>query len=269
MLVFTVASQKGGVGKTTVALNASFALSRRGWRTLVVDTDPAGAVGLSLTRRMSEAPGLAEYVARARSLREVVVQTKLRELAILPVGRVAAEDAMGFQALLADGAVLGRFLTELQERFDVVVFDTPSGFGGSTLGAMRVSRHVVCPVQAEPIAARSAVRILEVIGALRERGAQVELLGFLLTMLQSRDASSMAVAEDLWRSLPRELILDTTVPRDGVFLEASASGVPLGLLRRRAPPAALIFDQLAAELETRSGLAEAREGQDEPIALVD
>ena len=269
MLVFTVASQKGGVGKTTVALNASFALARRGWRTLVVDTDPAGAVGLSLTRRMAEAPGLAEYVGRTRALRDVMVQTKLRELSILPVGRVQVEDAMGFQNLLADGAVLGRFLAELQDRFDLVVFDTPSGFSGSTLGAMRVSRHVICPVQAEPIAARSAVRILEVIGAMRERGAHVGLLGFLVTMLQNGDASSMAVAEDLWRSLPKELILDTTVPRDGAFLEASAAGVPVGLLRRRAPPAALIFDQLAAELEARAGLSASREGQDEPIALVD
>lgn len=269
MLGLTIASQKGGVGKTTVALNTAFALARRGWRTLVVDTDPVGAVGLSLTKRMAEAAGLAEYVARTHTLSQVIVQTKLRELAVLPVGRVAPDEGMAFQALMADGAILSRFLTEVGGRFDLVVFDTPSGFGGSTLGAMRVSHRVMCPVQAEPIAARSVLRVLDVIGALRDQGSQVQLLGFLITMLQSRDQSSMAVAEDLWRSLPRDLILDASIPRDPVFLEASASGVPVGLLRRRAPPASLIFDQLAAEIESKSGLAETKEGEDDPIALVD
>lgn len=269
MLGFTIASQKGGVGKTTVALNTAFALARRGWRTLVVDTDPVGAIGLSLTRRMAEAPGLAEYVARTHRLNQVIVQTKLPELSVLPVGRIAADEGMSFQALLADGTILSHFLRETGDAYDLVVFDTPSGFGGSTLGAMRVSHHVLCPVQAEPIAARSAVRILDVIGSLRAKGAHVELLGFLLTMLQAGDASSMAVAEDLWRSLPQDLVLDANIPRDSSFLEASAAGVPLGLLRRRAPPAALIFDQLAAEIEVKSGLAETKEGTNEPISLVD
>lgn len=269
MLAFTIASQKGGVGKTTVALNTAFALARRGWRTLVVDTDPVGAVGLSLTRRMAEAPGLAEYVARTHRLGQVVVQTKLPELAILPVGRVAPDEGMAFQNLLADGTILSRFISEVGSRFDLVVFDTPSGFGGSTLGAMRVSRHVLCPVQAEPIAARSVLSVLDVIGAMRAKGSEVELLGFLITMLQSRDENSAAVADDLWRSLPRELILDASIPRDPVFLEASAAGVPVGLLRRRAPPASLIFDQLAAEIEAKSELAAAKEGGDDPIALVD
>lgn len=269
MLGLTIASPKGGVGKTTVALNAAFALSRRGWRTLVVDTDPAGAIGLSLTRRVAEAPGLYEYVSRTRALSEVIVQTKVPELAVLPIGRVPPEEGWSFQALLADGAVLSRFLTEVGHHYHLVVFDTPSGFGGATLGAMRVSRHVICPVQAEPISARSVLKILDVIGSLREVGAQVELLGFLITMLQAREEGSMQVAEDLWRNLPRELILDTTIARDSAFLEASAAGVPLGLLRRRPPASALIFDQLAAEIEARARLVDQAEGGHEPISLVD
>lgn len=269
MLGLTIASQKGGVGKTTVALNGAFALARRGWRTLVVDTDPAGAVGLSLTRKLAESPGLAEYVARTHPLSQVLVQTKLRELSILPVGRVVADEAMSFQSLLADGAILRHLLAELRGRFDLVVFDTPSGFGGATLGAMNVSRYVLCPVQSEPIAARSVLRVLELIGTLRNRGVEVELLGFLLTMIASDDASSRAVAEDLQRNLPANLLLDTRVPRDASFLEASAAGVPVGLLRRRAPPSALVFDQLAAELERKARLTDSKEGEDEPIALVD
>lgn len=269
MLGLTIASQKGGVGKTTVALNVAFALARRGWRSLVVDTDPAGAVGLSLTKRLAEAPGLAEYLSRTHPLSNVIVQTKLRELSVLPVGRVVPDEAMGFESLLSDGGVLRHMLSELEGRYDLVLFDTPSGFGGATLGAMAVSRYVLCPVQAEPIAARSVLRVLDLIGSMRKRGVDVELLGYLLTMLQANDGSSRAVAEELARSLPHELMMQTSIPRDASFLEASAAGVPVGLLRRRAPPSALVFDQLAAEIEDKARLAAAKGGDDEPIALVD
>lgn len=267
MVALCVASQKGGVGKTTVALNLAFAMARRGFSTLLVDTDPAGAIGLSLSKKLSQAPGLAEYLVHRSRLSDLAVQTKLKELSIMTVGRVAPEDAMGFQGALADGQALRRMQREA-ERFELIIIDTPSGFGGSTLGAMRSSRYVLCPVQAEPIAARSVLRIFDVLGSLREEGCNAEVVGILLTMLQTRQASSLGVAEDLWASLPQRLLFDTTIPRDPLFLDASANGVPVGLLKRRPPPVAMVFDQLAAEVETRMAIDE-RGTQDEPIALVD
>lgn len=268
LIGLTIASPKGGVGKTTVALNLGFSLARRGWRTLVVDTDPQGAIGLSLSKQISKAPGLAEYANRLAPIGKLAVQTKLRELMLLPVGRVAAEDTMGFNAALADGAVLKTLVKDMGTRTDVVLFDTPSGFGGSTMGALRASSRALCLVQAEPIAARSVLRIFEVIAALQEQGAEVQLAGFLLTMLQTRDSSSLSVAEEMWKNLPSHLVLDVTIPRDPVFLQASAAGVPVGLLRRRPPPVSMVFDQLAADLETKLSLAN-KDGNDAPISLVD
>jgi chromosome partitioning protein len=268
MVAFTIASQKGGVGKTTVALNLAHALARRGWRTLVVDTDPQGAIGLSLSKKLSSSPGLLEYASQASALSKLIVKTKLKELMLLPVGRVPPDDAMGFQSSLADGDVFQALHADLDDQVDIVMYDTPSGFGGATLGALRVSAFAVCPVQAEPIAARSVLTIFDVLGSLRDRGAVVQLAGVLLTMLQTKDRSSLAVAEDLWKRLPGNLIFETTVPRDAAFLEASAAGVPVGLLRRRPPPVAMIFDQLAAEVEARTHL-EVTDSNEAPIALVD
>jgi chromosome partitioning protein len=148
------------------------------------------------------------------------------------------------------------------------MYDTPSGFGGGTLGALRVSSFAICPVQAEPIAARSLLRIFDVIGGLRDKGAVVQLAGVLLTMLQTKDKSSLGVAEDLWKTLPGHLLFETSVPRDPAFLEASAAGVPVGLLRRRPPPVAMVFDQLAVEVENRAHL-EVNDSTEAPIALVD
>lgn len=268
MTAIAVSSQKGGVGKTTVALNLALSLARRGWRSLIIDSDPAGAIGLSLTKRLSEAKGLAEYAQHISSLHEVVVPTKVPELAILPVGRVPPEQCMDFHAAVSDGALFGRLFHETRDRFDLMLIDTPSGFGGATMGALRACQYVLCPVQAEPIAARSALRILDLIGTLREQGHALTLAGLLVTMVLGTQRTSRGVLEDLRRVLPADLLFGVSIPRDSAFLEASAIGVPVGLLSRRVPAVALAFDQLAAEFEVRAGLVP-QERQDEPIALVD
>lgn len=264
----TVTSHKGGVGKTTVALNLAYALARRGWRTLLIDTDPAGAIGYSLSKRLAKAPGLFEYVRARAPVSELLVETRLNELALMTAGQVSPLDAAGFQTALSDGGALAQLNAELESDFDLVIFDTPSGFTGSTLGALRASRWSVCPVQSEPIAARGVLKILELFQELRGRKVEVELAGIVVTMLQQSDPSSLAVAQDLWKQLPPKLLFSTNIPRDAAFLEASAAGVPVGLLRRRTPPVALVFDQLAAELEARAGLS-GLEDKNEPIALVD
>lgn len=268
MFALTIASPKGGVGKTTIALNLGYALARRGWRTVVVDTDPQGAIALSLTKNLTRAPGLAELAAQLAPLGRLLVRTKLPELELLPVGRVAVDDAVGFGQALADGRKLRHLVDELSRTHDLVIFDTPSGFVGPTLGALLVSDGAVGVVQAEPIAARSALRMFELLRALNERGARVRMLGLLVTMLQAREVRSLEVAEDLWKTLPADAVLELSIPRDPVFLEASAAGVPVGLLSRRAPPAAILFDQLAAEIEQRAPLI-SKDAHDGPISLLD
>ena len=152
LATLAVASAKGGVGKTTVALHMSHALAERGWRVLLVDTDPQGAIGLSLSRKVSQAPGLAEYVTGQAELAELVVQTRLPTLRLLPVGQLHPEDTLAFANVLANGAVLKQIASHAEEATDVLIIDTPCGFGGITLGALRVATHVLSPIQAEPVA---------------------------------------------------------------------------------------------------------------------
>lgn len=264
----TVTSQKGGVGKTTVALNLAYALGRRGWSTLLVDTDPTGAIGYSLSQRLAKLPGLSEMVSGEAKLSDVIVDTRLNELSLLPVGQVSALKTAEFQNQLADGRALSELMTQVDADYDLVVFDTPSGFTGSTLGALWASEHAIIPVQAEPIAARGLLKVLDLFNEMNAAGAQVKLAGMVVSMLNQQDPSSVAVAQDLWKKLPAKLLFRASVSRDPAFLAASAAGVPVGLLRRRTPPVALVFDQLAAELEARVELGQDEEPH-EPIALVD
>jgi chromosome partitioning protein len=198
----------------------------------------------------------------------VIVQTRMPELRLLPVGPVAIQDTAGFGVTLHQTGALERLMQEAAATHDIVLVDTPSGFGSSTMEAMRVGTHVLSPLQAEPIALRSLTQLLEVVAWLREQGAGLSIAGLVLTMLHTRDASSLGVAEEVWTRFPGELVLETTIPRDPAFLEASTAGVPVGLLRRRPPPVTAKFLQAVDELEVRMGMRE-EELADAPIALVD
>ena len=269
MKSLVIASQKGGVGKTTVALQTSHSLAQKGYQVLLVDTDPQGAIGLSLSKKLTRKPGFREYVDNENVLEDLVVQTRVPNFSLLPIGQLPPIETERFSAALASGQIVQAFFDDAaQLGYDIVVIDTPCGFGGITLGVMRVASHVLSPIQAEPIALRSVTQLLELVQALRQQGAEIQVAGFLLTMLQIRQAESYTVAQEVWEKFPDTLLFDANVPRDPVFLEASAAGVPIGLLRRPPPAVAHVFDLVAAELEIRLGLLETRQF-DGPQPLLD
>jgi chromosome partitioning protein len=268
MTILAVASQKGGVGKTTVALNLAYAMARRGWNALLVDADPQGCIGLSLQGRVSTLPGLAECLRSELSLEHAVCSTRLPELKLLTAGQLTSEDYADGMRRFADADALGRLLAEASQLYKLVIVDTASGLFGPTLAVLRNAGHLLLLVQAEPLGLRTLPSQLELIRQLRQSGGKTTIAGVLLTMVQSRNADSLGVVQEALSVLPAEFALNAFLPRDAVFLKASAKGVPLGLLYRNPPPVATVFDQIAAELEPRIGLAAAEVG-DEAVPLVD
>jgi chromosome partitioning protein len=266
MVTIAVCSQKGGVGKTTLALNLACAFAQHGRRTLLVDADSQGSIGQSLRGSSPDAPGLADVVRNRTPLERAALRTRLDSLRILPAGRVPEESWLDWDRHLADGHALDSVFGQAVDVCEMAVVDTPSGPSGPTLGVLRHADYALVPLQAEPLALRTLPRILNLIGVMREQGASVQLLGVVLTMLQMREDGSLDVAQEAWKQLPAEMVLEAHVPRDPVFLEASARGVPVAFLKRRPSPAALIFDQLASELEARMGMVTA--DGDEPVSLL-
>lgn len=267
MKSLAIASQKGGVGKTTVALNLAYAFAMRQRHAVLIDTDPQGAIGLSLVQDNQASPGLASLVLGNGQLTDALIQTNNPYLSILPVGKLRATQTPALADRLISGSALSRLSAELGSDFDLAIIDTPSGFTGITLGALRASDFVLSPLQAEPIAARSLSLLLSVIGELRMEGCALSLAGVVLSMLQLRNDHSLAVAQEVWNRLPEDMVFDTHIPRDRVFLAASEAGVPLGLLSRKPPPMASVFDQLAVELDEILQLSSGGD-DDGPIALI-
>ncbi len=246
-----VASQKGGSGKTTLALNLVVSLAERGRNVLLVDLDPQGQVGHALAQGDTSWDGLAEHLLGQRPLDDVLRQTKLRGLTLLPRGRLDPVDVCEYEAAFHGSNVLEKVLKELTDRYDYVVMDTPSGLGMITQEALRSSDFVIVPVLAEPMALRSIIQILRVIDELAKKsgGDRPALLALVPMMGQLDQEASFDVMGRLWSGYGA--VTDTVIPRSEVFLTASQRGVPLSFLGGPMAPEARRFEFLSRELEDR------------------
>lgn len=269
MIAVATASQKGGVGKTTLCVNLSYSLAKRGWKTLLVDTDPQGAVGLSLAKSSRTKLGFYDYLTANVPLDKVVIQSRLPELSILPAGRYDECARRGIKLQEAPDKLADLMRAASLRGVEVLLVDTAAGLNGLSECVVKACDYVIIPQQAEPLAVRSLPHLLETLARFRSEGAGVKVAGILLTMVMNEQQMSLQVAKELRQMLPPELLFKQSIPRLPSFLEASAHGVPVALMKRNPPPEALLFDQVAAELETMTGLKKDREPQSSHASLLD
>ena len=239
------------MGKTTVSVNLAYALAKRGWTTLLMDTDPQGSVGLSLSERARKCYGFYDALRLGEDGNGFILDTRLPELKIMPAGQL--ESFFDVKPPGTDGvAGIERILAACARRgIDIVLVDTPAGLTGYTGDVLRAVDYAIVPQQAEPLGVRSLPQMLQALQMLRQRGAKLELAGILLTMMQQGQHESAEVVRELRQIIPPRLLFESVIPRDPLFLRASGMGVPLGLLYANPPVAAVVFDQFAAELESR------------------
>ncbi|MDB4265294.1 ParA family protein [bacterium] len=251
MITLAITSQKGGVGKTTLAINLAHAFAQSGRRTLLVDSDPQGSVGLSLTRQSRHLSGFYDMLGNpAVSAEKIVVPTRMPTLSLVPSGHSSAYELGGGSM----GVTLHRvrcFLAEVEALdYDICIIDTAAGLFGATADVLSACNGVIVPQQAEPLGVRSVPKMLEALARMRVVNPQLQVLGVVLTMVKESLPESLDSATALRNLLPREMVMRTVIPRDDLFVRASARGLPVGVMEE-GEEALRTFDALRVELEQR------------------
>ena len=249
--VLTVVSQKGGVGKTTTAVNLAAAFAHRGLKTLLVDVDPQGAVRHALGLRDGHVAGMADYLLGEQELADVVQASGQPWLRVLTAGTVADRgDHAEYLRALATPGRLDELMERAVSRGHIVVVDTPPGLGAVTRAVLAVSDHVVIPMQCEPLALQTSGQLLRGIADACKARPELGVAGIVMTMYDASNPTCTRIVELVREQLPPELVFDVVIPRANAAADAMAAGQPL-VVRSPDDPAALAYIALAGQLVGR------------------
>lgn len=253
--IVAVSGPKGGTGKTTVSLNLAVSLARQGFRVALVDGSTHGDIVMATDGGAKARAGVFDVLAGRASLDEALLSTSLRGLSVMyAVGPTLPEpEVLQGDHRAAWKAVLG----QVAARFDVVLVDTPGGMLGATQQILGAASHVLGVLQAEVLSQRSMTMFRYALEAL-PLDQRPDVLGILINMVQVRHGISLDVLKELGESLPATWLLETTLPRNPAFLDATRAGLPLRLVDHQHPPSvAWLFDALASEVIERLRLVPA------------
>ncbi len=253
MKIVALANQKGGVGKTTTAVNLGYALAQRGLRVLIIDLDPQGNATSSFGLQELEGESLYDVFLGEASIVEKVLPTRLEGLFLIP----ADLDLVGAEIEVArkdDHLTRLRQILEpfrSDQTFDFVLLDCPPSLGILMTNALAAADELLTPIQCEFFALEGLVKIVRVLEQVRESGANdhIELTGIVMTMFDARTNLSAQVVADV-REHFGERVYQTTIPRTVRLSEAPSFAQSIFEYSPNGP-GARAYDALADEFIKR------------------
>lgn len=246
--VIAVANQKGGVGKTTSAVNIAASLGAKGKNTLLVDIDPQGnsTSGVGFDRRSLETTSYDILINGAKG-QDAVRQTAFAGLSVIPSSADLAAAEIELSDIPAREAVLKNALAPLRAAYDFILIDCPPSLGLITTNALNAADSVLIPVQCEYYALEGLSQLMNSVQAVKRRyNDRLELEGVLLTMYDGRLNLTQQVVTEIKKYFPRK-VFSTVIPRTVRLSEAPSYGQPI-LYYDRSNKGAQAYSALTDEI---------------------
>ena len=228
--VIAIASQKGGVGKTTTAINLGACLAQEGRRVLLLDIDPQGNATSGLGANGNDRPTtIYEALIGQLEIREAAIPTALANLDLIPAGQRLSGAEVELVGLMARETRLKTCLSQVRQEYDYILIDGPPSLGLLTVNALTAADSVLIPLQCEYLALEGLTQLIAAIRLVQDHlNPALRIEGVLLTMYDARLNLSQQVADEA-RKFFAERVYKTVIPRNVRLSEAPSFGKPIVL----------------------------------------
>ncbi len=250
--IISIANQKGGVGKTTTAINLSSCLAEAGQKVLVVDIDPQGNAtsGFGLEKETDENT-VYEMIMGDCTLEECIRKQVLENLDLLPSESNLAGAEIELLEVENKEAALKKNLENIRNQYDYILIDCPPSLSMLTINAMVASDSVIIPIQCEYYALEGLTQVIRTINLVKKKmNPKLKIEGIVFTMYDARTNLSAEVVKNVKDNL-KENIFDTLIPRNVRLAEAPSHGMPINHYDSRSTGAES-YRLLAAELISKT-----------------
>ena len=228
--VISVTNQKGGVGKTTTAINLAYYLSKSGKKTLLIDFDPQGNAtsGFGINKNDLIYTS-SEVVAGSCALDAAILPTDYKNLYVVPTVPALANTEAELSQADKRFSRLKTAIASSDYNFDYIIIDSPPSLSLLTVNGLITSNYILLPVQTEFYALEGLGQLLETVKLIRKgMNPELDIIGVLPTMVDSRTVLSSQVHEEIKKHFPGK-VFDTVIPRNIRVAEAPSHGVPIGV----------------------------------------